>query len=264
MRGVVLGLALLLLGGCQGRILSPFATPPKVGQTFKGPEPLLKALVQRRGTLAALKARARFTLRTSDQELVADHVVVLSGPSSLRLETLSPVGQPTSLLVAKGDRIRWVDPVGGRHWDGLASRGTLERLTGVPLAPAEMVAILAGALPVGSEEASPLMEGQTQDGTYQLLLTADQQTEKVIVASSDLTILSRTRYTAGGKEALRVVYGRFRHISDYPVPLTIEVELPQKDYHLRVDYQKVLVNQEVDEELFELPIPPGSKKVTLD
>lgn len=267
MRGLILGLVLLVLGGCQGRVSAPWATPPKVEQGFDAPEPLLDALAQRRDRLLDLKAKARFTLRTPDQELSADHVVVIGGRRSLRMETLSPIGQPTGLLVARDDRIRWVDTAGGRYWDGPASRETLERLIGVPLAPDEIVAILQGGLPPVTDTTKVRLEKDPGEKAYRLVFPAEPMTrrrEEVLVARRDLTIRSLTRYDAEGKEVLKVLYGRFRTFRDYPFALRVEVELPQRDLSLTVDYQKVLVNQNVGEGMFELPIPPGSKRITLE
>jgi outer membrane lipoprotein-sorting protein len=264
MRAVASALVLLLLAGCQGRVLSPWATPPKVEQAFDAPKPLLEALARRRSRLADLKARTRLTLRTPEQELTVQQALVLKGLNSLRLETLSPMGQPTGILVAKDDHIRWVDPVGGRYWDGPASQEALERLVGVPMVPEEMVAILAGALPAGTEAAHALLEPAPGEGVYRLSMSAAGLTEVVVVDEADLTVRSRVRYDADGRELLRVTYGRFRNLQDYPFPLLVELTLPQRDYHLKVDYQKVLLNQEVDDGLFDLPIPPGSTKVALE
>ena len=263
MRVLALGLALLLVAGCQGRVFSPFATPSKVEERFESPEPLLEALAQRRALLTDLKARARFTLRTPEQELAADHAVVFSGESSLRLESLSPLGQPTALLVAHGGHLRWVDPVGGRYWDGPASEEVLERLIGVPLAPKEMVAILAGSIPPGAVAVGPYLDDESGGAAYRFSLSTGQEVEEVEVASRDLTVLSRRRYDADGHEVLRVSFGNFRDFDDYPLPLLVEVALPERDYRLKVEYQKVLANQSVEEGIFDLPIPPGSRRIHL-
>lgn len=264
MRGLALGLALLLLvAGCQGRVFSPLATPEKVEVRFESPEPLIEALAQRRALLTDLKARALFTLRTPEQEIAAEHAVVLSGESSLRLESLSPMGQPTGLLVAHGGHLRWVDPVGGRYWDGPASEEALERLAGVPLDPTEMVAILAGSIPPGAVAVGPYLEGEPGGGAYRFSLSTGGEVEEVEVASRDLTVLSRRRYNSDGHEVLRVSFSNFRDFDDYPLPLLVEVALPERDYRLKVEYQKVLANQKVDEGIFDLPIPPGSRRVQL-
>lgn len=264
MRAAAFALALLLVAGCRGRILSPWANPPKVERSFSTAGPLLEEMARRRARLEDLKAITQLTLRTPEQELTVHQAVVLKGLNSLRLETLSPIGQPTGILVARDDHIRWVDPVGGRYWDGPASQEALDRLVGMPLFPDEMVAILAGALPPRADVASAVLEPAPMDSAYRLTIAAGDLTEQVLVDEADLTVRSRTRYDADGREVLRVLYGRFRDIQEYPFPLRVELTLPQSDYRMKIDYQRVLLNQAVEEGLFDLPIPPGSKRVTLE
>ncbi len=266
MRCAGLGLVILLCVGCKGGVLAPWAIPARVEQTFEAPGPLLEALAERRGQLADLTARARLTLRTPEQDLSADHALVIRGRRSLRLETLSPLGQPIGILVAAGNHIRWVDPFRARYWEGPSSRDTIERFTGVPLDLEELVAILAGTIPPVADTANLRLEQESGENAYRLLIPEGPVASRqvVVVSRRDLTVLSRTRYDANGREVLRVKNGRFRPIEGYTLPLLVEVDLPQRHLSLTVDYQLVKVNQGAGEDVFELPIPPGAQRMVLE
>lgn len=263
MRAAALGLVMLLCVGCQGGVVAPWAVPARVERTFDTPGALLDALTQRRGRLATLKARARFTLRTPEQDISADHAVVMRAGRALRLETLSPLGQPTGILVATGDRVRWVEPLSSRYWDGPISSEIIGRLTGVPLDLEEMVAILSGALPPVADPGDVRLEHEPGADVYRLHIREGALVDRqvVVVARRDLTVRSRNRYDAGGREVLRVKNDRFRAIEGYPFPLREEVALPHRALSLTVEYQWVRLNQGVSDELFELPIPPGARRI---
>ena len=263
MRCAALGLVVLLCVGCQGGVVAPWAVPARVGRTFDTPGPLMAVLAQRRGRLATLKARARFTLRTPEQDISADHAVVLRAGRALRLETLSPLGQPTGILVATGDRIRWVEPLSGRYWDGPMSSEAIGRVTGLPLDLEEMVAILTGTLPPVADPSDVRLEHEPGGKAYRLLIEEGPMAGRqvAVVARRDLTVRSRIRYDARGREVLRVTNDRFRVIGGYPFPWREEVTLPHRTLSLTVDYQWVRLNQDVSDELFELPIPPGAQRI---
>jgi outer membrane lipoprotein-sorting protein len=263
MRAAALGLVVLLCVGCQGRIVAPWAVPARVERTFDTPGALLDVLAQRRSGLDTLKARARFTLRTPDHDVSADHAVVLRAGRALRLETLSPLGQPTGILVATGDRIRWVEPLSSRYWDGPMSSETIGRLTGLPLGLEEMVAILAGALPPVSGSSDVRLEKEPGADAYRLHIREEAPAGRqvAVVARRDLTVRTRNRYDAAGREVLRVKNDRFRAIGGYPFPLREEVSLPHRELSLTVEYQWVRLNQGVSDELFDLPIPPGARRI---
>lgn len=266
MRRAAFGLVLLLSVGCQNIALKPWAYPTEVGQTFEAAGPLLEALAARRGRFVSLTARARFTLRTPNQELVADHAVVVRKDRALRLETLSPLGQPTAILVATDERVRWVDTAGGRHWDGPSSSQALERLVRVPLGLEEMVAILSGTLPPEDDVAPARLEQEPVGATYRLFIPGKSPAEwrEVVVARRDLTIRSRTCFDANGRETLRVRNERFRVFNGYPMPMRVEVALPEREVFLTVEFRRMRVNQPLDPEIFDLPIPPGSQRITLE
>jgi outer membrane lipoprotein-sorting protein len=261
---IVLGLLLATLAGCRAQGGLPSALPPSVGATYQAAGPLLQALAQRQENLRDLLGRARLTLRTPKKTLSADHVVVLKRPSSLRLEALSPMGQPTGLMVASGEGIRWVDPMKGRHWEGEASAQTLESLVGVPLEVEEMVAILAGALPPGLDIEKARLENSPTEPSYLLTLDSREGRQEIRVARYDLTLLSRARFDSQGQILLEVKNHEFRLLDSYPLPLKIEVAIPSRDISLTIRYKSIRLNQGIGQEMFHLPIPPGSRPVELE
>jgi hypothetical protein len=130
----------------------------------------------------------------------------------------------------------------------------------------ELVAILAGTIPPVADTANLRLEQKSGENAYRLLIPEGPVASRqmVVVSRRDLTVLSRTRYDANGREVLRVKNGRFRPIEGYPLPLLVEVDLPQRHLSLTVDYQLVRVNQGTGEQVFELPIPPGAQRMVLE
>jgi hypothetical protein len=66
----------------------------------------------------------------------------------------------------------------------------------------------------------------------------------------------------GGLGDLQVDYGRYRKIDSFMFPYRIRVAATGSQRVLQVDYQRILLNESLEEDLFRFVPPEGAVRVT--
>ncbi len=95
----------------------------------------------------ALRAEARVRLDGATGASFARHLLILERPDRLRLEILGLVGQRVAVLASDGEGYDLYRAETGRVEQGRVHAGLLAEVAGVPLAPADLIALLLGVPP---------------------------------------------------------------------------------------------------------------------
>ncbi len=139
-RSLPAALALLLAGCASLPAPPPESVAPEVQR-------LVDALDRRWRQFEDLRTRVEITLRRGDRTQSLSGVLLLKSPDSLRLEALSPWGQPFLLVAANDDGFTLYQVTENRAWVGPASARATERWLGLALDPTDLVGILSGYVP---------------------------------------------------------------------------------------------------------------------
>lgn len=193
----------------------------------------------------------------------------VQAPGSLRLDALSPLGDPAVVLVTHEGRVGLYDVRENTYFRGAATAKNLARLLPAELDAAELVTLLtggapqlAGALPVEVREeegARWLVTSTLPVGTT--TLRGERQEVRL---GDGLRVLELRRLAAGGPSdgelLLRIRMDEF----EGQVPTRIQISVPAKKIEIDLKIKKVLVDHAPPPSAFGLKPPAGVRVEELE
>lgn len=235
---------LLLLAGCatakvaSGPAPSPSALYEQVKDAHKGPSTLTcdaKAFVQ------APQNSGRYEL----------HVAV-ARPDSIRIEALTPVGDPAAVLVATGGKFSLMDLRNNVFYRGPATARNLARLLPVALRPEELVAVLTGAIP---DLPAALPKSSSREGDSTVLTFESGQTVQTATVGADLRLL-QVRRTFGADKLLWEIK-LDQHDDASGLALLLQFSAPEVKTQVDLRLRNLTTGKELPKTAFELAVPKG-------
>ena len=259
--GISLAVCLFLLCGCGvvQRLRPPEPAPPRPASVPAGP--FWEKLAERRDAVESLQGLAHVQAVTDRRSVTLDDVVVVARqPEALRLEGIGPFGQPLFLFITDGESLVLYLIRKSRLLVGRATRGNVERLFGIGVAPQALVRVLLGDIPLHplpthgdlrylEAERLYLWEG-TQAGpnpTYRVWF--DPQSHHPVRFELE---------DEAGTVVLRVTYADFQPQGALWLPARIDVVEPATQRRATWNYTDVQLNAEVSADLFRVQPPPGT------
>jgi outer membrane lipoprotein-sorting protein len=239
-------LVLLLLTACAsapvatGPAASPAAFEAQVRKAHEGPKTMscdAKAFVQ------APQNSGRYELHVS-----------VARPDSLRIEALTPVGDPAAVLVATGGRFSLMDLRNNVFYRGPATARNLSRLLPVALRPEELVAVLTGGVP---ELPGAQAKSSSREGDATVLTFESAGAVQAVTLSSDLRVLQIQRTAGSGKLLWGIKLDQ--HDDATGLPLLFQFTAPDAKTQVDLRLRNLSTGKEPPKTAFELAVPNGSR-----
>lgn len=238
----------LILAACAPRVLPPTDLAPPVPA-----EVLLERLAESATAFASLEGLARVEVDHEERSRSATHVLIAEKPNRLRLETLSPFGQPLLVLATDGQKIDVLVPGQSRLYSDEVSFERLQRLTRLPLQLTDLVHLLLYQPPlIGHERRSVTA---TTDGVTLLTLHATEARRQELRFDRLLRLVAADYYQ-GDDLLLRVGYDRFSG-DTRPFPMTASLAMPAAKTAATVTFSEVRTNVAIPPERFRITPPRG-------
>jgi outer membrane lipoprotein-sorting protein len=238
----------LLLAACAVRPVAPPPIAPPVSAAN-----LLERLADSATAFTSLEGMAKVRISTETRTQSVTEVLFAEKPDRLRLETLSPFGQPLLVMATDGKQLEFLVPGEGKLYRDDFSLAHLQRLTRLPLQLTDLVHLLLYQVPViGHERQSvePLAEDET------LLILHASAGRRQELRFDRLLRLTGAAYYQGDELLLRVGYDRFTG-ETRPFPLTASLAMPASKTEATVAFSEVRTNVAIPAERFRLTPPPG-------
>jgi outer membrane lipoprotein-sorting protein len=245
---LIFAILLLLLAACAVRPVAPPPIKPPVSAVN-----LLERLADSATAFTSLEGMAKVRISTEARTQSVTEVLFVEKPDRLRLETLSPFGQPLLVMATDGKQIEVLVPGEGKLYRDDFSLARLQRLTRLPLQLTDLVHLLLYQVPViGHERQSvaPVAEGET------LLTLYAPEGRRQELRFDQLLRLTGAAYYRDDELLLQVAYGRFTDESQ-PFPLTASLAMPASKTEATVAFSEVQTNLAIPGERFRLTPPPG-------
>jgi hypothetical protein len=175
-------------------------------------------------------------------------------PASLRMEALSPMGDPAAVLVADQGRFAMLDLRNNVFYRGPATPGNLSRLIPAPLRDEEIVALVTGDIPElpGGRPETAVREG---DG-YRLAIASPRMRQEVVLGG-DLRVVQVRRLDAASNLLWSVGLDEHDDASGAQVPRLLHLEAPPDKIKVDLRLRSVLAGKPPPAGAFLLGVPPG-------
>ncbi len=239
-------LFLLLLGGCAPAPRQPWPALPRAQE-------LLTRLEAHSGEYRSLDAAARVGVTVEDRYLASQQFILLQRPERLRLDALTGFGQLILQLASDGERLTALlnDSVPPKFLSGQASQANVSRLTRIPLAVDDLIALLLYDPPLVSWRS---IRVDQQPDAVRLALESFGERQELLFDRS-LRLIG-CRYYRQGELWLAVEYAKFAQDSGFP--RQIKLELPEEQTQIKLNISELRLNPVIDPQKFRLQKPDSA------
>jgi outer membrane lipoprotein-sorting protein len=212
----------------------------------------------------ALKAIAKIKVESPDETFSVKELIVAQAPDRLRLETLSPLGQPGFYAATDGQDLFLFAPSENTYYRGEATPRNLGLIFPLNLGVEDMVSVIRGYVPLIDYDADYLHCTVKESGYVIQLKGRDENTTQVLtLARDDLRVVSSETYDRATLTCA-VTYEDYQPAGNTAFPRAITVSLPSDQTTVRIHYKNVEFLPEIDSSLFRLSVPQGAKIVPLE
>jgi hypothetical protein len=193
--------------------------------------------------------------RSGDRRLRGRLIAGFARPASMRLEGVAPFGAPAFILVAANGESTLLLPREDRVLQGERPAAILEALSGLPLAPDDLLAMLGGCLVPEPRPAA----GRMYAGGW-LAVAVDAEATAYLKREA-----AGWRIVAGLVGPLQIEYGEFA--GAWPRRVRIVSAAPTRrgvPLDLTVRVSQVETNVALEPAAFSVDVPPTADPLTLD
>ncbi|HYV44822.1 MAG TPA: DUF4292 domain-containing protein [Myxococcaceae bacterium] len=252
---------LIALAGLLGCPRRPVDFGPRGRLT--DPQELLRLVDGAEHSASSISAEGQVTFDVPEGKLTVGAFASAAEPASLMIQANDFFGRPQSVLASDGDRFGlWVAQEGA-YYVGPATPANLARFLRVPLAPAEVVAMLLGRAPritpgtpwtltVDGDERAYLLTAGAEGASQRLWI--DPVTARPVKSE----IISTT---AGG---YRVTFSDVQPAGVIPFPRRTTLESLSAKAKIELSASKVTLNEQIDPAQFSPDPPEDVTPIELD
>ena len=177
-------------------------------------------------------------------------------PASLRIEALTPMGDPAAVLVADRGRFALLDLRNNVFYRGPATPENLSRLIPVPLRDEELVSLITGDVP---ELPGGRPENATREGDGYRLVIAAPLIQQEVLLGGDLRVVQVRRSDPGGKLLWSINLDEHDDSSGAQVPRLVHLEVPASQTKVDLRLRNFLAGKPPPSGAFLLGVPPGMR-----
>jgi len=223
---------------------------------------LLSRIQKRFQDLQGLRGLAHVRFSSPGKSFRLQEVILARRPAFMRLETLSPLGNPQFYLVTDGRDLSMYNPGENRYYRGRTDARYFSSLLPLPLDPEEIVSLLLGGFPIlPHEEASVRFD--PQENLWILDLSDPQGTTQTLGVEPQSGQVFYMEYRLKGVTR-RLSFEDFRASASHSFPYRILFDSPESRTHLTVEYTDVEINPAWTDEDFHLSVPRGAQILPLE
>jgi hypothetical protein len=248
----------LLFAGCAAK--RP-PTPHLAPAVLPSARDLDAALRTRRDTLRSLRALARLRYQAPDDTSTSREAIVVARPDRLRVEVLSVFGS-VFVLTADNGELRAYARQERTVYRGSASPQNLWRYAHLGLPLTDLVALVLGT-PPPTRAAHQEVGFDPETGWIRLRQQLDGGAQIVWFSDTALPVAAEQRGD-DGEVQWQATFSDYEVRDGVPVATRVGIEWPAGRGSLQIALDQIDVNPTLDNSIFALQAPPGSKVVDLD
>jgi hypothetical protein len=229
--------------------------PPPENAYTNGPS-ILKDLEERRRGVTSFRVTGRVDDFGGKHRIQGKTYLFAVLPKKLRIELVSPFGNPLNVLTINDDKFAIHDLREGKYLTGPAEPCNIAKFVRIPMPPEDVVRILVGHTPLMAGKAKVTWDTQ---GFYRVSISDGERTQHLEIGGDHETLpLSRSRLEDAEGTVFDITYGRWQPVDGHMMPHEIRVKMPLEKAHILVRYDKggVELNVELPEDAWSQTPPP--------
>lgn len=248
---------LLLLFSIAAGIIACGPVPPPKNPYTEGRD-LLKDMDQLRKKIRSFRITGRVDHYGDKQRVQGTIYLFAELPDRLRIELVSPFGNPMQVLTVENGQFALHDLREGRFFTGPAEPCNIARLVRIPLPPEDVMRILIGHTPTIEGNTSIMWESE---GYYKVDIKNDIREQQLHVGGERNTLeLRRSKLkTADGSTIFDLAFEDWDPVKSTTMPFHIRVKMPRDkaDLLIRYDSDGVEINVDLPKDAWSQEPPPG-------
>lgn len=260
---ISIGTALFLFSGCSSW---GGHTDRLENVVLPDPAHLYNKILNTSGKVKSLKGAARIHIRAEERRTRPEAVIACDRSGRLRFEVFDFLGHVVFLAFIRDQSFFAYSVSDNRYLEEAAGAGTLRGILGVSLTGGELIALILGS-PFFVPLESPVLHVQSDRGS--ILLRASHEESgvgyRVRVDPQGRAIQSILTTQTGNRaqpETLQVDFGRYKQVNGIEFPHRIRVAEPGGEAFFEIIYQKIVLNEDLQEELFRFVPPEDAEEMT--
>lgn len=237
------------------------ATVPILPKENPDPKELHRRVQDRGQQVQGLKGLARGKVSAPGKNYSGLEILWVRRPSSLRLESLGPLGTPQLYLTADDQEVRVYIPAENRYYHGPSQGRLLSAALPILLPLADVVSILLGDIPWPREEGKAVVRRDETGSRWvlELLYPSGNERQTLWVHPQRLLVLEAQVDRPG--LSYQLLFRDFQVSQGLWFPQQIQWIIPEEKIHLTVIFEEVELNPNWEAEDFTLPVPRGATVV---
>ncbi|HUL00701.1 MAG TPA: hypothetical protein VLX29_07590 [Nitrospirota bacterium] len=217
--------------------------------------PGLQALESRQHFFRGIKAEASVEIRKWGKKRILENVgIVLDGVQRFRMEVYGPLGQTIMALIWDGRKALVRVPESDKDTQQ-AQRGIADFLAeGIDMQ--EICAALSGNIP---ELIKPYVAAQfctwNNDCLLEIHSTDSMRKVQMAYATSDSAQKPQPLWEnlyQSGKLVYSARFSKMEDVSQYSMPMKVEIEYPNSKIVLTIEYHDIVVDTQISDDIFSL------------
>jgi hypothetical protein len=256
-RPMVAAAAVAGLAACAVPHAARIGAPPD-------PEAARTQLLEAESAVRTVRGLARLEFEGPQGSGSATQVLVVALPDRARVEALTPLGTTALVATIRAEELRVHSLLRREFGVGRATHRTLSRLVKVAVPPESLLRLLAGLPPLPLRAQDPRLT-LAADGEAVRVESVDGEYWQRLWVEGTIPAVARGELWRASELVLVFALADRRTVGGRAFPFDLQIEEPSSGSRLRLRYERVEINADVEAGLFELPPPadPGTRMIDL-
>ncbi len=219
------------------------------------PSRTLAVITQCQQMVSDISGVLETTIWRGEERLKLEQLFLRSKSGNLRIDTLSPVGQPLSTVVYDGGRLLILDHPNNQLLIGAASRDVMKQFLYVDLEPEALSSLLGGCIPFVDGRPSAI-RWDPQTGRSVFSLTTDTLLTKIWFENTDEV---RRVDLISGPRTYRLRLGKYETYSEHKRPTRLKFEDGSQNLTIEFRFSDIRTLDQIPVSSFLLSPPAGAE-----
>ncbi len=218
---------------------------------------LLQRIQSRNRRIQSIRALARVTVNIGENRFRIEELIIIKKPASLRIETLSPIGQPLLYLTMDAEVLEALIPAENRLYRGEAAMKYLSTFFPFWGEAREIIPLMVGeinwedhdpyAIHYNQREKAYLLKEDTPDGSRRIFW----------ISPFHFALFRAAEFDRLQNPQWEVLFGNFRKKDGIPFPMDIEFQSFSSGCRMKMRLLEWEINPSLREGTFRLGVPKG-------